>query len=227
MRRIAVIAAYQEAARLPGVLELVAPHVDRIVVVDDGSTDGTAATVSHPQAVVLRHSLNRGQGAALRTGTAAALELGADVIVHLDADGQHDPTSIATVVAPIAAGEADIVFGSRFMGIPAEGMPASRRFLIWGIRQFNRWVLGIPAAVTDPQTGFRALSAAAARDLTFHQDRMAHASEILGRVTRSSWRWREVPARIVYTEYSLKKGQKGTDALKVAWKLILGAFQRS
>lgn len=227
MRLVAVIAAYQEAARLSGVLALVAPHVDRMVVVDDGSTDGTAQAVDHPQAVLLRHSLNRGQGAALRTGTAAALELGADIIVHLDADGQHDPTSIAALVAPIRAGEADIVFGSRFLGIPAEGMPRARRVLIWGIRQFNRWVLGIPAVVTDPQTGFRALSAPAARALTFHQDRMAHASEILSRVTRSSWRWREVPARVVYTEYSLKKGQKGTDALKVAWKLILGAFQRS
>ncbi|MBP7005874.1 glycosyltransferase family 2 protein [Patescibacteria group bacterium] len=227
MRVFAVIPAYHEAERLPGVLDAIAPHVEGMVVVDDGSRDETASVVTHPKAVVLRHPLNRGQGAALRTGTVAALELGADVIVHVDADGQHDPEGIARVVAPICDGSADVVLGSRFLTIRPEGMPSMRRVLLMGVRQFNRWVVGIPGRVTDPQSGFRAFSAMAARQIDFQQDRMAHASEILRLVTRSSLRWQEVPVRVRYTEDSLRKGQKATDAFKVAWQLVLGAFHRS
>lgn len=226
MRSIAVIPAFQAANSLPAVLRAVSPYVDGMVVVDDGSTDQTFEAAKHPNAFVLRHALNRGQGAALRTGTAAALELGADVVVHVDADGQHDPEYISSVMAPILNGDVDIVIGSRFLGVPIEGAPLQRRILHRLIRHFNRWVLGIPANMTDPQCGFRALSAPAARGLVFHQDRMAHASEILRHVTRSSWRWREVPVRVIYSEETLRQGQKTTDAFRIVWQLVLGTFHR-
>lgn len=227
MRIFAVVPAYQEATRLPAVLDHLRPHVDGIIVVDDGSADGTASAIGTREGVwVLRHWLNRGQGAALRTGTRAALELGAEVIVHVDADGQHNPENIAQAVAPICAGEADVVFGSRYLGLKPEGMPFMRRVLHMGIRQFNRWVLAIPSRVTDPQSGFRVLSAHVARELAFHQDRMAHASEILRVVTRSSWRWQEVPVQVRYSAATLQKGQRSLDAVKVAWQLVLGMFHR-
>lgn len=226
MHKVAVIAAYHEETRLPQVLEAVLPHVDAIVVVDDGSTDRTAEMAARPNVWLLRHPINRGQGAALRTGTVAALELGADIILHLDADGQHDPNYIQAMTQPIELGHADVVFGSRFLGIPMDGAPASRRILHVAIRIFNRWVLGIPVSMTDPQSGFRAFSAAAARGIPFHQDRMAHASEILRRVTHSAWRWQEVPVRVMYSEETLKKGQKTTDAFKIVWQLVLGAFHQ-
>lgn len=228
MRIFAVVPAFQEAERLPSVLDRLRTQVDGVVVVDDGSTDGTGrAAIGREGVWVLSHWINRGQGAALRTGTRAALELGADVVVHIDADGQHSPENIAHVVAPIVASEADIVLGSRYLGLRPEGMPFVRRVLHSGIRQFNRWVLAIPAQVSDPQSGFRALSAEAARSLTFHQDRMAHASEILRLVTRSSWRWKEVPIQVHYSVATLKKGQRSLDAIKVAWQLVLGMFHRS
>ncbi len=228
MRVFAVVPAYEEATRLPSVLDVLRQHVDGIVVVDDGSVDKTAEVARGREGVwVVRHWLNRGQGAALRTGTRAALELGAEVIVHVDADGQHCPENIALAVAPILANEADVVFGSRYLGVKPEGMPLVRRVLHMGIRQFNRWVLAIPAHVTDPQSGFRVLSAKAAHDLRFHQDRMAHASEILRLVTRSSWRWKEVPVQVRYSAATLQKGQRSTDAIKVAWQLILGMFHRA
>lgn len=224
MRSIAVIPAFQAANTLPGVLEAVSPYVDGIVVVDDGSSDLTTDVAKHPKAFALRHAINRGQGAALRTGTAAALELGADIVIHVDADGQHDPSYIPSILAPIQNNEADIVIGSRFLGVPTEGAPLQRRILHRLIRQFNRWILGIPANITDPQCGFRAMSAAAAKGVRFHQDRYAHASEILRIVTRSSWRWREVPVRVIYSQESLRQGQKSTDAIKIVWQLVIGAF---
>ena len=229
MKVVAVIPAFNEAPRLAEVLAVARPHVDDVVVVDDGSRDATSEVARSAGVRVLRHALNRGQGAALRTGTRAALELGADIIVHLDADGQHDAASIVSVVtAPIRSGQADVVLGSRYLGIAPEGIPRVRRLLHVGIHQFNRWVLGIPASVTDPQAGCRAFTARVGRELTFHQDRMAHASEILRLVTRSStWRWQEVPIFVRYSAATLEKGQHTGDAFKVAWQLLLGFFHRA
>ncbi len=229
MKVIAVIPAYEEAQRLSGVLSAVAPHVDQIVVVDDGSRDDTAQVASVAgKTIVLRHVLNRGQGAALRTGNMAALRLGADVIVHLDADGQHNPEQIQALIEPIRRQEMDVVFGSRFLEQVALGMPWTRRLLLEaGGAVLNRFILGIPARVTDPQSGFRVFSRAAAESLVFTQDRYAHASEILREVTRSPWRWTEVPVTVRYSQETLKKGQNSLGALKIAWQLFLGIFHRA
>lgn len=226
MRVIAVIPAYNEASRLEGVLARLRPFVQQIVVVDDGSADDTWGVAKRAGVTVLRHGVNRGQGAALRTGTMAALRLGADVVVHLDADGQHHPEALIDALAPIREQRADIVIGSRFLGVVPEGMPFLRRVLLGAARQFNRWTLGIPARVTDPQSGFRLLRAEAARALVFRQDRMAHASELLRVITRSSWRWVEVPVPVSYSQETLAKGQKTLDAPRIAWQLILGMFHR-
>ncbi len=222
MTTIAVIPAYNEAPRLGTVLAALKPHVSHIVVVDDGSHDETH-TVAQAECVhILRHQVNRGQGAALKTGTLAALRLGADIIVHLDADGQHDPVSLATLLGPLERNESDIVYGSRFAGVEAEGMPLSRRALLKGARLFSNYALGIPHTVTDPQSGLRAMRAHVAQELIFAQDGMAHCSEILRWVTRSSYRWQEVPVPVRYTQASLQKGQKAGHAFKIVWELLLG-----
>lgn len=224
-RVFAVVPALNEGSRIGPVVEAVSRFVDGVVVIDDGSADDTAAAARRAGARVLRHVINRGQGAALKTGTTAALALGADVVVHLDADGQHDPQAIEALVAPILAGEVDVVYGSRFLGVSAEGMPVSRRLLLWAARQFSAIALGIPGGFTDPQSGLRALNAQAARELDFFQDRMAHCSEILMLLARSKLRWREIPTRIRYTRDTLAKGQKATDAFKIVWNLIVGSLR--
>lgn len=226
MRTIAVIPAFQEGGRIAQTVRDVSPFVDGVVVVDDGSLDNTAEAAKKTGATVVCHRVNRGQGAALRTGTEAALRLGADVIVHIDADGQHDPSSIPNLLSPIKANEADVVFGSRFLGVESVGMPLSRRILLHAARTFNAFVIGIPRSMTDPQSGYRVFSSRAARVVDFRHDRMAHCSEILRLVTRSALRWREVPVRVHYSKESLEKGQKPWDAASIAWQLFLGAFTR-
>jgi len=226
MKVIAVIPAYNEAARIGAVLARVRPLVDELIVVDDGSADDTFAAVKGEGIVALRHAINRGQGAALKTGTLAALERGADVVVHLDADGQHDPETISLLVTPIGRGEADVAFGSRFLGVEAVGMPLSRRALLEAARLFSAFALGISRSVTDPQSGFRAMSAKAAKEIDFTQDRMAHCSEILRLVSRSSLRVCEVPTRVRYTSETLAKGNKATDAFHIVWQLFIGAWQK-
>ena len=123
MKVIGIMPAYHEQARIVETIRAALPFLDRLIVVDDGSADGTADAASLPGVIVLRHRMNRGQGAALRTGTLAALKLGADILVHLDADGQHDPADIPRLTEPIKSGEADVVFGSRFLEFSPVGMP--------------------------------------------------------------------------------------------------------
>ncbi|MDD5252166.1 MAG: glycosyltransferase family 2 protein [Patescibacteria group bacterium] len=226
MRVVAVVPAYNEGARLGEVVGALLARVDRVVVVDDGSMDDTAARAQAAGATVLRHALNRGQGAALKTGTTFALADGADIVVHYDADGQHDPASLGALIAPIASGEADVVYGSRFLGIKAEGMPFTRQVVLFLARQFSALVLGIPRRITDPQSGLRAMSRAAAVSLDFRQDRMAHCSELLCLVARSRWRVKEIPVRVSYSPETLAKGQFRGGAWRIVWQLLLGSFQR-
>ncbi len=221
MKIVAVMPAYHEAARIGTAVSHVRVCVDEVIVVDDGSRDDTAEVAREAGARVLRHAVNRGQGAALRTGTDAALKRGATIIVHVDADGQHDPSFLPALIAPIQRGEAAIVFGSRFLGVRSEGMPFARRVLLFAARQFSGLVLGISRRMTDPQSGMRALSRDAAMQLRWTQDRMAHCSEILRMVSQSSLAWTEVPVQIRYTADSLAKGQKATDALKIVWQLLV------
>lgn len=222
MRIVAVIPAYNEAPRLGAVLASLKPFVDEIIVVDDGSQDETSFVARQEGVHLLRHDINRGQGAALKTGTMAALTLAPDIIVHLDADGQHDASTLTLLLAPLKSQQADIVYGSRFAGVDAQDMPTSRRALLRAARLFSQYVLGIPHSVTDPQSGLRAMRRPVAEALVFAQDGMAHCSEILRWVTRSSFRWQEVPVRVRYTQASLQKGQKASHAFKIVWELLLG-----
>lgn len=221
MQTFAVIPAWNEATRLGEVVKSIQKYVDGVIVVDDGSKDETFLVAKQCGAIALRHALNRGQGAALKTGTEAAILLGADIIVHVDADGQHEPEMIHTLIQPIQDGKADVVFGSRFLGIDPSGMPLIRRLYFPLAKLFNVYLLGVSNRVTDPQSGARAMSATAARQISFHQDTAAHCSEILRNVTRSNLRWMEVPIRVVYTPETLKKGQKFTEAFRILWHLIL------
>ena len=225
MRVVAVIPAFREVPRVQAAVRACLPYVERVIVIDDGSRDGTAEEAARGGAMVLRHTINRGQGAALKTGTQAALEIGADVIVHIDADGQHDPSFIPALVQPLADGQADIVFGSRFMGMKAIDMPLTRRVLMRGIKLFNIFALGIPSTVRDPQTGMRAFTAKAVEKLDFHQDGMAHCSEILRLATRNL-RWQEVPVVVRYTKDSLEKGQWRGGVVRIVWQLLMGSFRK-
>src|SRR5438552_17737148 len=125
MRIIAVIPAYNEATHVVDVVRSNLDFVDQVVVVDDGSSDNTSTAARQAGARVYRHVVNRGLGGAIATGLRAALALDADIIVTLDSDGQHLPEDIVPVIAPILAGEADFVIGSRL--INPRGMPLSRR----------------------------------------------------------------------------------------------------
>lgn len=215
-----VIAAFNEATVIGAVIRGLQAHVapNRVIVVDDASTDHTSEAAWESGATVLRHPINRGQGAALATGIAAALRLGAKIIVTFDADGQHDPNDLPDMTEPIRTGEADIVLGTRFDPRKPSDVPAGRRALLKLGVWFTRIISQV--RVTDMHNGFRAMSSEVAVKLRIRQDRMEHASEILDEIRRNHWRCVERPTRIRYTEYSMHKGQKNSEALRLAMRIL-------
>ncbi len=218
-----VVPAFNEAHQLVAVLGPLTASGHDIIVVDDGSTDTTAEIAARYPVSLLRHPSNRGQGAALRTGIAAALDHGADVVVTFDADGQHDPSDIPRLVEPVVTGRADVVLGSRFRG-RVIGLPRSRRLLLYAARAFTRAFSGM--AVTDPQNGLRALSRAAAERIQIVQDGMAHASEIIDQIRRHRLRWCEVPVTVRYTAATRAKGQSAWNAFRIVGRLLAGKVFR-
>ena len=125
-----IIPAFNESTGLAAVLESLLPLNYDIIVIDDGSTDDTHKIAGSFPVLLLRHELNLGQGASLETGMEAARILNADFVVHFDADGQHDPSDIEQLLIPLQKGEADIVFGSRFLEKKSSGLTLSKKIIL-------------------------------------------------------------------------------------------------
>lgn len=215
---VAVIPAYNEATQIADVIKNTSAFVDRIVVVDDGSRDDTARIAREAGATVIQHPINRGLGATLGTGIKAARQLGGEVIITLDADGQHLPHEIPLFIEAIRERGHDAVLGSRMIELKGN-MPLKRRMYQRIGNLLTYMLFGL--FVSDSQSGFRAFSGSAADVLEIRTDRMEVSSEIVAEIRRRAFNWTEVPITAVYTDYSLSKGQSFTVGVKTALKLIL------
>lgn len=215
MKIFCVIPAWNEEKNINKVVREVKEKVTEVVVVDDGSTDQTSREARSAGAKVLRHLINRGQGAALQTGNEYALKIGADVIVHFDADGQFLAEEINDMTAPIKRGEAEVIFGSRFLEKKSQ-IPILKKFFILPLAHLaNKLLLGV--TLTDPQSGFRALSRVAAQKIEIEQDDMAHCSEIIYKTFKNNLKFREVPITVIYHGF----GQKLGGGFKIVKDLLL------
>ena len=215
MKTFVVIAAYNEEAHVRSVVRDVKTRGYDVVVVDDGSADGTAREAELAGATVLRSPINRGQGSALRTGINHALETGAEVIVTYDADGQFVADEIASLIEPIERGDADVVLGSRYLDREAVNLSAQKRLAhtlgrIWTWLFSGRWY-------SDPQCGLRAMNASAARTIRITIDRYTHASEILDEIARHRLRVREVPVTVIYH----RRGQSSLAAITIGVRMLI------
>ena len=222
---VVIIPAYNEGARIGevvrGVRETV-PEYD-VLVVDDGSRDNTGTGAMAAGAEVISHPFNLGYGVAIQTGYKYALAQEYEYLVQMDGDGQHDPSCIPRLLAPVMAGETDFALGSRFLG-RAHNIPQSRKVVltlgIWFTRLVSR------VRISDVHNGLRAFSRPAATSLHIHMDRMAHASEILDQIREAHWRYQEVPVSVYYSPYSLSKGQSSWNALKIGFELLFGKLAK-
>lgn len=219
----AVCPAYNEARTIAGVLAGLTGAGYQVVVVDDGSCDATCEIAAQHAIAVIRHPVNLGQGAALKTGIDFVLSRGAQAIVTFDSDGQHRISDIRHLLDALNTRHADFALGSRFLS-GTQKTPWLRRLLLRAATLFTALTTGL--RLTDTHNGLRAFTRRGAMALNLRQDRMAHASEILEEIARSGLAYVEVPVTIDYTEYSLAKGQRAGDAIMILLDLFARKLHR-
>jgi glycosyltransferase involved in cell wall biosynthesis len=218
-----VIPAFNEGSVIGRVVTAVRALCHNIVVVDDCSGDDTGAQAVKAGAIVLRHPINLGQGAALQTGIRYVLRRGAGYIVTFDADGQHRPEDIRVLLDTQFKTGADVVLGSRFLG-QTENIPRLRRMVLQLAVIYTRITSGVK--LTDAHNGLRLFTRQAAERIRISQDRMAHASEIIDQIGTSKLRVVEAPVTIAYTEYSLRKGQKLGNTFNIMNELFVASLSK-
>ncbi|WP_331393708.1 glycosyltransferase family 2 protein [Lawsonia intracellularis] len=199
-------------------------YIRDVIVVDDHSEDETAKLAFESGAIVIRHPMNLGQGAALQTGFNFALKEGADIVITFDADGQHRIEDALKMVEVIAADQADIVCGSRFLGTKSFNMPLSKKIWLRLATIFVRMTTGVK--VTDAHNGLRALSKKALKVISIKQNRMSHASEIINNIKKHRLRYKEIPVTILYTEYAISKGQKLKNSFNIVKELFIWSLNK-
>lgn len=218
---VAVIPALNEATRIAAVVKSTQPYVDRVVVVDDGSSDGTADAARAAGAFVVRHPENCGAGAATMTGIEAARRLGATNVVTLDADEQHDPRDMPALLAALGTG-VDVVFANRF-GQRNKIPPIRRVFNAIGnivtLAATGMWI-------SDSQCGYKAFGPKAVQELNLRMSGFEFCTEIVRETVQRKWKYAQVPVKVIYSEYTLAKGQSFANGVKTALKILLRSFLR-
>ena len=220
-RIVACIPCYNEESHIASVIVKTLPHVDKVVVCDDGSKDLTARIAERLGAEVIRHDSNLGKGVALSDLFRAARNLGASIVVTLDGDGQHDPDEIPRLVAPIEAGKADLVSGAREIG---EGMPGHRKAgnaLLTGATN-----AASGAKLADSQSGFRAYSRKAIDAIRVAEHGIGVDSQIIVDAFAKGLRVEEIPVGVAYGEDTSTYGA-GRQGVYVLLTIIRTVTERS
>ena len=202
-----VVPAFHEATIIGDVITDVRSVFDHVVCVDDGSRDDTAAAALRAGAHVVRHPVNLGQGAAIQTGVEyARAQPGAQVFATFDADGQHQVKDVVRMIDRLSAEDVDLVIGTRFAepGI-VTGTPFHKRVVLRtaALLSPHSRKLGL----TDAHNGLRVFNRTVADGLNITMNGMSHASEFITLAYENRWRVTEEPVEILYTEYSMSKGQ--------------------
>lgn len=214
-----VVPLYNEGEVIGDVIRHAKETFSKIVCVDDGSSDDSAAIAREAGAVIVSHPINLGQGAALQTGLQYALsDPAASYFVTFDSDGQHRTEDAIRMVERLRTEDLDVVLGSRFLDSEIEA-GFLKRLVLKAAVVFERLTTGLK--VTDTHNGLRALSRTAVEKITIRQNRMAHGSEFLQEIARHELRYDEEPVHIIYTDYSMAKGQSLWNSVNILNELFL------
>ena len=214
-----IIPLYNEEQVIADVVAQVRTAFPQVVCVDDGSSDRSTEVAAEAGARVVRHPLNLGQGAALQTGFEYALsDPSMKYVLTFDGDGQHQIADALGMVERLRAGEADVVFGSRFLDERTQPSFAKKMVLRAAVAYTN---MTTRTRLTDAHNGLRAISRPVVEKLDLTQNRMAHASELVAQIGASKASYVEHPVHILYSDYSRSKGQSLWNSVNILAELIL------
>ena len=219
-----IVPAFNEEQVIGDVVAGLRSVFANVVCVDDGSRDGTAEAALRAGAHVVPHPVNLGQGAAIQTGVEySRRQPGTTLFATFDADGQHRVADVVTMIERISRGDVDIVIGTRFNGAPVRTPPLKRivlRAAAWLSPSSRR--LGL----TDAHNGLRVFNRTVADNLNLTMSGMSHAGEFIKLIDENHWRVAEVPVEILYTDYSLAKGQPLLNGVNIVFDGFLRGRMR-
>ena len=208
----AVIPAHNEEKHIGDVVRQAKKYVDNAVVVDDGSRDGTVEEAKKSGAIVLKHLVNLGKGAALKTGCDYAIKNKADIIVAIDADAQHNPKEIPKFIGAVKMH--DVAIGYRKLNM---SMPFILRFGNWFINKTIRFLYGVK--IKDSQCGYRAFTSEAYKKLRWKASDYSMESEMIAKIGKRRLSYAEVPIETIYSDKY--KGTTILDGIKIVFNLLL------
>jgi len=214
-----VVALYNEESVIKGVIDGLHEHFSNVVCIDDGSTDNSAEVAEKAGAIVIRHPMNLGQGAALQTVIAyCRAQEDMEYVVTFDGDGQHRVEDVLDMLSYSRRRDLAIVFGSRFLDKRTK--PGFKKKVVLKVAVLiTRVVTGLQ--LTDAHNGLRVLRRDAVAHVNLIQDRMSHATEIVQQLAESKLPWREFPVEVLYTDYSRAKGQSILNSINILFDLIV------
>ena len=210
-----VVPCYNEGPVIGDVLRNALQTFPNIVAVNDGSADNSAAEIHAAGAHLVNHPVNLGQGAAIQTGVEyARAQLGARCFVTFDADGQHQVADVVRMVERLRTEPVDIVVGTRFAdGAGTDNVPRIKRVVLKTVVFLSPRTRKL--GLTDAHNGLRAFNAKVAAEMNIRMNGMSHASEIVAMMDKLNWRVAEEPVDILYTDYSMSKGQSLVNGVNI------------
>ncbi|XOU94760.1 MAG: glycosyltransferase family 2 protein [Candidatus Kerfeldbacteria bacterium] len=220
MKTVAVIPAFNEGNRIKEVLQKTSQYVDKIILVDDGSGDNTffAASQVSNKIIPIKHKINIGKGAAMKTGCEAALKISADIIIFVDADGQHRPEELPNFINKIEEENFDIVFGARKIGkdMPLVMMLGNKFLSIATSLLFGIYV-------SDTQSGFRAFKASVYDKIKWNSTRYSVETEIIVNTGKNKLKFSEIEIETIYNDDH--KGTTILDGIRIfinmlTWRIL-------
>lgn len=220
-----IVPAFNEEQVIGDVVAGLRSVFANVVCVDDGSRDGTAEEALRTGAHVVAHPVNLGQGAAIQTGVEyARRQPGATLFATFDADGQHRVTDVVAMIERISRGDADIVIGTRFNSTAAARTPVLKRFVLRAAASLSPSSRRL--GLTDAHNGLRVFNRTVADHLNLTMTGMSHAGEFIRLIDENHWRVVELPVEILYTDYSLAKGQPLLNGVNIVFDGFLRGRMR-
>lgn len=219
-----IVPVYNEASIIATTVKGVLKKYKLVVCVNDGSTDTSSLEIQNTKAILVNHPINMGAGAATQTGIEYVLQdESVEYFVTFDGDGQHRVEDIAPMVEHLKSNNLDVVIGSRFLG-SVENISGVKSTFLKAVKFFNSHTTKID--ISDPHNGLRVFNRKFAESLDITLHGFAHASEIVEHISTGSFKYGEYPVTVIYTDYSLKKGQPMINAINIMFDLFFNRITK-